>query len=231
MAMALVECIAHHAHHGRQCHNHNVRHAITCRQVQWCMPSATKMECHKILGGIGMLQRHGAASSCMALGRQRTVPCQGHLNSRLPRAMSPKWHGIKYRVAFPSTRCHLAACIVQAIRVHCRPICLQQQCSPWAALVSVPPMWCEGHGIGDTDGPSGQVLLCGGTILCRQWHWVVNNMCRQAGNEYESAAWESANCRSSVPCYSACLSAMCAPSTIHPSIYPNIHYHVLPVPQ
>ena len=44
----------------------------------------------EILGGIGMLQRHGAASCCMALGQQRTVPCQGHVNSMLARAMSPK---------------------------------------------------------------------------------------------------------------------------------------------
>ena len=33
--------------------------------------------------------------------------------------------------------------IATMIHVHCRPICLQQQCSPWAALVSVPPMWCH----------------------------------------------------------------------------------------
>ena len=30
------------------------------------------------LGGIGMLQQHGAASCCMTLGRQRTVPFPAH---------------------------------------------------------------------------------------------------------------------------------------------------------
>jgi len=52
---------------------------------------------------------------------------------------------------------------------------VQQQCEPWAAwyqCCQCGVIWvAEGHGIGDTDGPSGMVLHCGGTILCHQMEY------------------------------------------------------------
>ena len=145
-------------------------------------------------------------------------------------------------------QCHLAACIVQVIGgIHCNtPLdsyhdscSLPAHLSPAAVFTmggtgisaaNVVSWVAEGHGIGDMDGPSGMVLHCGGTILCRQMEYSPNVMRCAAMNQWHGSLPIAAP-MPSVPCYSACLSAMCAPSTIHPSIYPNIHYHVLPVPQ
>ena len=52
--------------------------------------------------------------------------------------------------------------------------------SRWLSSTAHVRSW---HGIGDTDGPSGKVLHCGSTILCRQMEYGIQSECR-AG-----AAW------------------------------------------